>query len=88
MSGSSSGSGVAVAARFIPAALGTQTVGSVLRPAAYNGVIGFKPSFGRIGRTGVIPMSWSCDHVGILVRSVELLVIVQCMTNSYNITMS
>lgn len=69
--GSSSGSGVAVAARFIPAALGTQTVGSVLRPAAYNGVIGFKPSFGRIGRTGVIPMSWSCDHVGILVRSVD-----------------
>ena len=69
--GSSSGSGVAVAARFIPAALGTQTVGSVLRPAAYNGVVGFKPSFGRIGRTGVIPMSWSCDHVGILVRTVH-----------------
>ena len=69
--GSSTGSGVAVAARTVPAALGTQTVGSVLRPAAYNGVVGFKPSFGRIGRTGVIPMSWSCDHVGLLVRSVR-----------------
>ena len=69
--GSSSGSGVAVAARLLPAGLGTQTVGSVLRPAAYNGVVGFKPTFGRIGRTGVIPMSWSCDHVGILVRTVE-----------------
>ena len=69
--GSSSGSGVAVAARLLPAALGTQTVGSVLRPAAYNGIVGFKPTFGRIGRTGVIPMSLSCDHVGILVRTVE-----------------
>lgn len=69
--GSSSGSGVAVAARMLPAALGSQTVGSVLRPAAYNGIVGFKPAFGRIGRTGVIPVSWTCDHVGMLVRTVE-----------------
>jgi aspartyl-tRNA(Asn)/glutamyl-tRNA(Gln) amidotransferase subunit A len=69
--GSSSGSGVAVASRMVPAALGTQTVGSVLRPAAYNGVVGFKPTFGRISCAGVVPMSWSCDHVGILVRTVE-----------------
>ncbi len=69
--GSSSGSGVAVAARMVPAALGTQTVGSVLRPGAYNGCVGFKPTFGRIGRTGVIWMAYSLDHVGTLTRSVE-----------------
>ncbi len=69
--GSSSGSGVSVASRMVPAALGTQTVGSVLRPAAYNGIVGFKPTFGRISCAGVIPMSWSCDHIGILVRTVE-----------------
>ena len=69
--GSSSGSAVAVAARMCPAALGSQTVGSVLRPAAYNGVIGFKPTFGRVSRHGVVPVSWNLDTVGWLVRTVE-----------------
>lgn len=69
--GSSSGSGAAVAARLVPAALGSQTAGSVLRPAGYCGVVGFKPSFGRISRVGVLPLSWSLDHVGIIVRTVE-----------------
>ena len=69
--GSSSGSAVAVAARMCPAALGSQTVGSVLRPAAYNGVVGFKPSFGRVSRHGVVPVSWSLDTVGWMARSVE-----------------
>jgi Asp-tRNA(Asn)/Glu-tRNA(Gln) amidotransferase A subunit family amidase len=69
--GSSSGSAVAVAARMIPAALGSQTGGSTLRPAAYNGIVGLKASYGRISRYGVIPVSWCLDHVGILVRSVE-----------------
>ena len=69
--GSSSGSAVAVAARMCPAALGSQTVGSVLRPAAYNGIVGFKPTFGRVSRYGVVPVSWNLDHVGWLVRSVE-----------------
>lgn len=69
--GSSSGSGAAVAARLVPAALGSQTAGSVLRPAAYCGVVGFKPTFGRISRHGVLPLSWSLDHVGIIVRTVE-----------------
>ena len=69
--GSSSGSAVAVAARMCPAALGSQTVGSVLRPAAYNGVVGFKPTFGRVSRYGVVPVSWNLDTVGWLVRSVE-----------------
>jgi len=69
--GSSSGSGAAVAARMTPAALGTQTAGSVLRPAVYCGVVGFKPTFGRISRFGVIPLSWSLDHVGVITRTVE-----------------
>ncbi|MGQ4808133.1 putative amidase AmiD [Candidatus Entotheonellaceae bacterium PAL068K] len=68
--GSSSGSAVAVSARMIPAALGSQTGGSTLRPAAYTGIIGLKASYGRISRYGVIPVSWCLDHVGILVRSV------------------
>ena len=69
--GSSSGSAVSVASRMCPVALGSQTVGSVLRPASYNGVVGFKPSFGRVSRYGVIPVSWSLDHVGWMARSVE-----------------
>jgi len=69
--GSSSGSAVAVAARMCPAALGSQTGGSTLRPAAYNGIVGFKPTYGRISRYGIVPYAWSLDTVGILVRSVE-----------------
>ena len=68
--GSSSGSAVSVAARMCPAALGSQTVGSVLRPASYNGVVGFKPSFGRVSRYGVIPVSWTLDTMGWMTRSV------------------
>ncbi len=69
--GSSSGPAAAVAARMVPLALGSQTVGSVLRPAAYCGVVGFKPSHGRISAAGVVPLSWSFDHVGIFARAVE-----------------
>ena len=68
--GSSSGSSAAVAARMVPAALGSQTGGSTCRPAAYNGIVGLKPSYGRISRYGVVPVSWSLDHVGILTRTV------------------
>ena len=68
--GSSSGSAVSVAARMCPAALGSQTVGSVLRPASYNGVIGFKPSFGLVSRYGVVPVSWTLDTIGWMTRSV------------------
>jgi Asp-tRNA(Asn)/Glu-tRNA(Gln) amidotransferase A subunit family amidase len=53
------------------AALGTQTLGSVLRPAAFNGIVGLKPHYGRISTYGVMPLSWTLDHVGILSRSVE-----------------
>ena len=69
--GSSSGSSVAVASRMCAAALGSQTGGSTCRPAAYNGIVGLKPTYGRLSRHGVIPVSWSLDTVGILVRTVE-----------------
>ena len=69
--GSSSGSSVAVATGMCPVALGSQTGGSTCRPAAYNGIVGLKPTYGRISRYGVIPASWSLDTVGILVRTVE-----------------
>ncbi|SHL40626.1 amidase [Bradyrhizobium lablabi] len=69
--GSSSGSAAAVAAGLVPLALGTQTLGSVVRPAAFNGVVGFKPSFGAIPRTGVHPLSPSLDHVGFFARRVD-----------------
>ncbi|MFN5028590.1 MAG: amidase [Burkholderiales bacterium] len=68
--GSSSGSAAAVAAGCVPAALGTQTFGSVIRPAAFCGVVGFKPSFGTIPRTGIYPMSDSLDQVGVFTRTV------------------
>src|SRR5690625_1215495 len=68
--GSSTGSGVAVAAGHVPLALATQTGGSTLRPAAYNGVVGFKPSFDRIATQGVFPVAPSLDHVGVIARSV------------------
>jgi amidase len=69
--GSSSGSAAAVAAGLVPLALGSQTLGSVIRPAAFNGVVGLKPSFGAIPRTGVHPLSPSLDHVGLFARRVD-----------------
>jgi amidase len=69
--GSSSGSAAAVAAGIVPLALGSQTLGSVIRPAAFNGVVGFKPSFGAIPRTGVHPLSPSLDTVGFFARRVD-----------------
>ncbi|MFL6797430.1 MAG: amidase [Xanthobacteraceae bacterium] len=69
--GSSSGSGAAVADFMVPVALGTQTGGSVLRPASYCGVFGFKPSFGAFNRRGVYPAAESLDTVGLMARSLE-----------------
>lgn len=68
--GSSSGSAAAVAARVVPAALGSQTGGSVLRPASFCGIVGLKPTYGRVSRRGVTPSGWCIDHVGALARSV------------------
>jgi Asp-tRNA(Asn)/Glu-tRNA(Gln) amidotransferase A subunit family amidase len=69
--GSSSGSAAAVAAGFVPAALGTQTNGSVIRPAAYCGVVGYKPSQGMVASTGVLRFSRTLDQVGLFVRSIQ-----------------
>jgi len=74
--GSSSGSAAAVAAGMVPLAVGTQTNGSVIRPAAYCGVYGFKPSHGLISRHRVLRLSAFLDHVGTFARSVEDLALV------------
>jgi Asp-tRNA(Asn)/Glu-tRNA(Gln) amidotransferase A subunit family amidase len=68
--GSSTGSAVAVRAGHVPLATGTQTAGSVNRPASYCGVIGFKPTFGLIDRTGIKPLAGSLDTVGVLAGTV------------------
>ncbi len=78
--GSSSGSAAAVAARMVPCALGTQTAGSILRPASYCGVVGYKPTYGRVSRYGVFPVSWALDHIGAMARTVEdVALVVQAM---------
>lgn len=69
--GSSSGSAAAVGAGYCRFALGTQTIGSVIRPASFCGIAGFKPSFGALPREGVFPFSASADHVGFLLGSVS-----------------
>jgi len=69
--GSSSGSAAAVADRMCLAAVGSQTGGSVIRPASYNGIVGFKPTAGSVSLKGVVPVSWGLDHVGLLARCVE-----------------
>ncbi len=69
--GSSSGSVAAVASGMVPLAVGSQTNGSVIRPASFCGVVGFKPSFGAIPRTGVLKLSASLDQMGVFARSVE-----------------
>jgi Asp-tRNA(Asn)/Glu-tRNA(Gln) amidotransferase A subunit family amidase len=69
--GSSSGSAAAVAAAMVPGAIGSQTNGSVIRPAAFCGVVGFKPTHGLIPRSGALMLSRTLDHVGLFARSVE-----------------
>jgi aspartyl-tRNA(Asn)/glutamyl-tRNA(Gln) amidotransferase subunit A len=69
--GSSSGAGAAVAAGFLPLAIGTDTGGSIRWPAAACGIVGLKPSYGLVSRRGVLPNTFSMDHCGPLARSVE-----------------
>ncbi|MEX2452228.1 MAG: amidase [Rhodospirillales bacterium] len=68
--GSSSGSAAAVACSMVPLAIGTQTNGSVIRPASYCGTVGFKPTYGGISRAGVFKLSHILDHVGVFARTV------------------
>jgi len=78
--GSSSGSAAAVAAGMVPLALGTQTNGSVIRPAAYCGVIGFKPSHGLIPRTGILRQSRALDTVGVMARTLgDIALVAECI---------
>ena len=69
--GSSSGSAASVGAGLCPLSLGTQTIGSVIRPAAYCGAVAVKPTYDRISRDGVIPLSPSLDHVGIFTQDIS-----------------
>src|SRR5262245_17832131 len=68
--GSSGGSGAAVAARLCYGALGSDTGGSIRQPSAYCGIVGLKPTYGLVSTTGVVPLSWSLDHVGPMCRTV------------------
>jgi aspartyl-tRNA(Asn)/glutamyl-tRNA(Gln) amidotransferase subunit A len=69
--GSSAGSAAAVAAAMVPLAVGTQTGGSVIRPASFCGVVGFKPTFGAIARTGVLSQSPTLDTIGVFANSIN-----------------
>jgi aspartyl-tRNA(Asn)/glutamyl-tRNA(Gln) amidotransferase subunit A len=69
--GSSGGSAAAVAARLCYAAIGTDTGGSIRQPASYCGIVGLKPTYGRVSTSGVTPLSWSLDHVGPMTRTVK-----------------
>jgi aspartyl-tRNA(Asn)/glutamyl-tRNA(Gln) amidotransferase subunit A len=69
--GSSSGAGAAVGAGFVPAAIGTDTGGSVRGPAAFCGIAGLKPTYGRVSRRGVFPNTFTMDHIGPMTRSAE-----------------
>lgn len=82
--GSSSGSAAAVASRMVPAALGTQTAGSVIRPASFCGTYGFKPTLGLVSRRGVLLQSQTLDTVGALARSLEDLALVVDAMSGYD----
>jgi aspartyl-tRNA(Asn)/glutamyl-tRNA(Gln) amidotransferase subunit A len=68
--GSSAGSGAALAAHLVTGATGSDTGGSIRNPAAFCGVVGLKPTYGRVSRAGIIPLSWSLDHAGPMARTV------------------
>jgi aspartyl-tRNA(Asn)/glutamyl-tRNA(Gln) amidotransferase subunit A len=81
--GSSSGSGTALAAHLVTCATGSDTGGSVRNPASFCGVVGMKPTYGRVSRAGIIPLSWSLDHAGPMARTVtDTALLLQAMAGS------
>ena len=82
--GSSGGSAAAVATGLCFGALGTDTAGSLRIPASYCGIVGFKPTHGRVSKRGVVPLSWTLDHVGPLSRTVEDAAILLSVIASYD----
>jgi aspartyl-tRNA(Asn)/glutamyl-tRNA(Gln) amidotransferase subunit A len=80
--GSSSGSGAALAAGLLPAAIGTDTGGSIRGPAGFCGIVGLKPTYERVSRQGVLPLAWSLDHIGPMTRDVrDNALMLNAMTN-------
>ena len=84
--GSSSGSAAAVSSNMVPIALGSQTNGSIIRPAAFCGVFGFKPSFGMIPRTGVLTQSVPLDQLGVFARKTEDVALLTQVLAGYDVT--
>ena len=82
--GSSSGSAAAVCDNMVPLSIGTQTGGSVLRPASFTGILGFKPTFGTISRSGMSPISQRLDHPGIYANTIEDMDLVASVLLSYD----
>jgi aspartyl-tRNA(Asn)/glutamyl-tRNA(Gln) amidotransferase subunit A len=83
--GSSSGSGAALAAGFLPLALGTDTGGSIRNPAGHCGVVGLKPTYGAVSRHGVFPLSFTLDHIGPMARSVGDLALAMNVMAGYDV---
>ncbi len=78
--GSSSGSGTALAAHLVTGATGSDTGGSIRNPASFCGIVGLKPTYGRVSRAGIIPLSWSLDHAGPMARTVaDVALLLQAM---------
>lgn len=84
VSGGSGGPAAATASELCFGSLGTDTAGSIRIPASYCGIVGFKPSYGRVSNRGVVPLSWTLDHVGPLCRSVEDAAIVLSVIAGYD----
>src|SRR5258708_13477272 len=82
--GSSSGSAASGGAHMVPLALGSQTAGSVIRPAAFCGVYGFKPAHGLIPRTGVLQLSRTLDHIGLFARGIDDLALLAEQLTGYD----
>ena len=85
--GSSAGSASAVALGIVPFAIGSDTGDSIRKPASYGGIVGFKPTYGRISRYGLFPFASSLDHVGVLARNVKDCAIVTDIIKGHDLSL-